>query len=240
MVSAWQRSLAQSGLLAGRFYRIYDKEAAMPIEDLQVRERFEKKREEDMTDIYARMQQIEIERSYRIAAMLEQTADTIENQTVGKLKAMLDQWKSKVFLFDGIIFGLLLVLAGTALTLTDSWHLVRDCVNGLTAGETSSVLMAGLSLIFAGYIHFTIRGRVAGSMLKKIPNEFGHDHNAIKQFSQAFSKSTAGYRPLFLQKPAGWNSDNRRVLAQVKDDANDYIQLLNDQFTDPSGHQQDR
>lgn len=42
VVSAWQRSLAQSGLLAGRFYRIYDKEAAMPIEDLQVRERFEK------------------------------------------------------------------------------------------------------------------------------------------------------------------------------------------------------
>lgn len=237
VVSAWQRSLAQSGLLAGRFYRIYDKEAAMPIENLQVRERFEKKREEDLSDIYARMQQIEIERSYRIAAMLEQTADTIENQTVSKLKTMLDQWKSKVFLFDGIIFGLLLVLVGTALTLTDSWHLVRDCFNGLTTGETSSVLMTGFSLIFAAYIHFTVRGKVAGSILKTIPNEFGHDHNAAKQMSQAFHKSTAGYRPMFLQKPAGWNSGNQRVLAQVKDDANDYIQMLNDQFTDPSGHQ---
>jgi len=237
VVSAWQRSLAQSGLMAGRFYRIYDKEAAMPIEDPQVRERFEKKREEDLSDIYARMQQIEIERSYRIAAMLEQTADTIENQTVGKLKTMLDQWKSKVFLFDGIIFGLLLALAGTALTLTDSWHLVRNCFNGLTAGEASHILMAGLALIFAAYIHFMVRGKVADSMLKKIPDEFGHDHNAAKQMSQAFCKSTAGYRPMFLKNPAGWSSSSQRILAEVKDDANDYIQLLNDQFTDPSGHQ---
>ncbi len=237
VVSAWQRSLAQSGLLAGRFYRIYDQEAAMPIENPQVRERFEKKREEDLTDIYARMQQIEIERSYRIAAMLEQTADTIENQTISKLKATLDQWKSKVLLFDGIIFGLLLVLAGTTLTLTDSWQHVRDCFNSLIVGEISSVVATGLALIFAGYIHFTVRSKAAGSMLKDIPNEFGHDHNAAKQFSQAFRKSTAAYRPMFLQKPAGWNSSNQQILAQVKDDANDYIQLLNDQFTDPSGHQ---
>ncbi|MDT8364531.1 MAG: dynamin family protein [Nitrosomonas sp.] len=237
VVSAWQRSLAQSGLLAGRFYRIYDENAATPIEDPQIRERFERKREEDLTDIYARMQQIEIERSYRIAAMLEQTADTIENQTVNKLKTMLDQWKSKVFLFDGIIFGLLLVLAGTTLTLTDSWHLVQNCFAGLASSETSSLVAAALSLVFAGYIHFSVRSKVAGSMLNKIPNEFGHDHNAGKQFSQAFRKSTAGYRPMFLQKPAGWNSGNQRVLAQVKDDANDYIQLLNDLFTDPSGHQ---
>lgn len=42
VVSAWQRSLAQVGLLAGRFYRIYDPKAANPINDLQVKERFEK------------------------------------------------------------------------------------------------------------------------------------------------------------------------------------------------------
>lgn len=95
VVSAWQRSLAQVGLLAGRFYRIYDPKAANPINDLQVKERFEKKREEDMADISARMQQIEVERSYRIAGMLEQTAETIETQVVAKLTDMLDQWKKE-------------------------------------------------------------------------------------------------------------------------------------------------
>lgn len=239
VVSAWQRSLAQAGLLAGRFYRIYDKDAAIPIDDPQIRERFEKKREEDLSDISARMQQIEIERSYRIAAMLEQTADAIENQVVTKLESLLDGWRSRVFLFDSILFGLLLVLAGTALTLTDSWHLLQQCIASITAAEPSSLFGVALLLGLAGYIHLSIRGKVARSILSKLPDEYAHDHTAYRQISQAFSKSTAGYRPMFLKKPAGWNGTNRRILAQVKEDANDFIQTLNDQFTDPSGHQEE-
>lgn len=63
VVSAWQRSLAEVGLVTGRFYRIYNLEAAVPIADRGVKERFEKKRAEDMADIDARIQQIEVERS---------------------------------------------------------------------------------------------------------------------------------------------------------------------------------
>ncbi len=238
VVSAWQRSLAQAGLLAGRFYRIYDEGAAIPINDPQIRERFEKKREEDLADINARMQQIEIERSYRIAAMLEQTADAIENQVIGKLENALDRWKSRVLMLDGILIGLLLIIIGTALTLTDSWHLVQDCIAGIAAGEVPSLITAAVLVALVGYIHFSVRSKVARSILKKLPAEFGHDHTAGRQFSRAFRKSTAAYRPMFLKKPAGWNGTNQRILAQVKEDANDYIQTLNDQFTDPSGHQE--
>lgn len=238
VVSAWQRSLAQAGLLAGRFYRIYDKDAAIPIEDPQVRERFEKKREEDLQDISTRMQQIEIERSYRIAAMLEQMADTIENQTVPKLKSALDQWKSQVLLFDGILIALLVITTGVAMTMTDSWGLLTSCFGGLAAGEPLHLVGGALLLGVMGYIHFAIRGGVARSIQKNFPDEFGHDHVAAKQFSRAFSKSTAGYRPLILKNPAGWNSYNRQILGHVRADANDYIQILNDQFTDPSGHQE--
>ncbi len=238
VISAWQRSLAQAGLLAGRFYRIYDKSAAIPIDDPQIRERFEKKREEDLADINARMQQIEIERSYRIAAMLEQTADTIENQVIGKLETALDQWKGRVLLYDGILLGLLVIAAGVGLAVTDSWHLIQNCITGITAGEAAPIIATALFLGIAGYIHFSIRRNVARSILKQLPEEIRRDHTAARQFSRAFSKSTAGYRPLFLKKPAGWNGTNRRILARVKADANDYIQILNDQFTDPSGHQE--
>ncbi|MEQ8991464.1 MAG: dynamin family protein, partial [Pseudomonadales bacterium] len=51
VVAAWQRALAQHGLTAGRFYRIYAREAAIPVEDAQVRERLERKRDEDLSDI---------------------------------------------------------------------------------------------------------------------------------------------------------------------------------------------
>lgn len=238
VISAWQRSLAQGGLLAGRFYRIYDRNAATPIENPQIRERFEQKREEDLADITARMQQIEIERSYRIAAMLEQTASNIENQTVGKLEATIDQWRSQVFTLDGILIGLLAVLAGVGLTVTESWHLAKECIAGLSNGGVLPIAAVVLLLGVIGYIHFAVRKTVARNILKQIPKEFGHDHNAARQFSRAFSKGTAGYRPMLLTGPAGWSTTNRRILAEVKEEANDYIQMLNDQFTDPSGHQE--
>lgn len=238
VVSAWQRSLSQAGLLAGRFYRIYDKDAAISIDDPQVRDRFERKREEDFSDIIARMHQIETERSYRIAAMLEQTADAIEHQVITKLQAVLDRWRKRVLLFDSVIFGLLLVIIGSALTVTDSWNMLQDSILGIASAEGSVILVIALLVVFLGFIHLTVRSKIANSILKKFPTEFGHDHTACKQFSRAFRKSTVSYRPMLFKKPAGWNSANQRILAQVKEDANDYIQTLNDQFTDPSGHQE--
>ncbi|MXS85413.1 dynamin family protein [Nitrosomonas sp. HPC101] len=238
VISAWQRSLAQSGLLAGRFYRIYDKDAAVPIDDPQVRERFEQKREEDLADISARMQQIEIERSYRIAAMLEQTANIIETQVVSKLEAALDRWRNQVFTLDGIILGLLVILTGAALTVTESWQLVEDCIAGISAGGVFPILSIVVLAGVFSYIHFAVRKNAARSVLKQLAAEHSHDHTSSKQIIRAFNKSTAGYRPMFLKKPAGWNTTNQRILAEVKEDANDYIQMLNDRFTDPSGHQE--
>ncbi|CAE6494408.1 Dynamin family protein [Nitrosomonas nitrosa] len=235
VVSAWQRSLSQAGLLAGKFYRIYNPDAATPIEDPQIRERYEKKRIEDMEEINARMQQIEVERSYRIAGMLEQTAETIENQVINKLTNMLQTWKKRVFLIDGILFSLLLILSVVALSMTDSWNWVKTFIENIAATETSSLVTLAVLAGVIGYIHFTVRSKVANSIIKKLPAEFGHDHNACKQYTQAFIKSTSGLRPMFLNKPAGWNSANQRILAQVKNEANDYIQSLNDQFTNPSG-----
>ena len=61
--AAWQRGLAQAGLTAGRFYRIYDAESSVPIEDPSVRQRFEEKRDADLAEIRGRMEQVEMERA---------------------------------------------------------------------------------------------------------------------------------------------------------------------------------
>ena len=50
---AWQRALAQKGLTAGRFYSIYDLDAAIPIENPTLKERFERRRDADMDAILA-------------------------------------------------------------------------------------------------------------------------------------------------------------------------------------------
>jgi len=233
VVSAWQRSLAEVGLIAGRFYRIFNSEVATPISDPKVRERFESKRDEDMKDIHARMEQIEVERSYRIVSKLEQTAKTIRNQVIGKLTEMVHEWKYKVLLYDGVILTLLLVVAGITLHATESWDLLSALVP-----DSESFSPVALSVLLASlvFIHFNVRKRVANGVKKKLIDEMGQDQESCKQFVRAFSKCTAAYRPMIFKKPAGWNEVAERTIDEIVDESNDYIQELNDRFTNPSGH----
>ncbi|MDO9311347.1 MAG: dynamin family protein [Nitrosomonas sp.] len=237
VVSAWQRSLAEVGLVTGRFYRIYNPSAAVPIANPHVRERFEKKRAEDMADINARMHQIEVERSYRIVGKLEQTAKGIKNQIVNKLSEMLKKWKSRVILFDGMVFSILAVLAGVALSMNESWGLLTAFPDELRQGETTALAIAAFLVISIIYIHFSIRRAVANNLLKRLADEMGNDHETYKQFMQAFNKSTVAYRPMFLKGPAGWNEVTQQTIDEIINEANDYIQALNDQFTNPSGNE---
>ncbi|MBX3616762.1 dynamin family protein [Nitrosomonas sp.] len=236
VVSAWQRSLAEVGLVTGRFYRIYNPSAAVPIANPHIRQRFEKKREEDMADINARIRQIEVERSYRIVGKLEQTAKSIKNHFVVKLSDMLNRWKSKVMLFDSLAFISLVLLAGTGLHMTDSWNLLPMFQEKLQQHDTASIVIAALLVITILYIHFSIRRAVANSLLKKLASELGNDQDTYKQFMQAFNKSTAAIRPMFLKGPSGWNETTQQTIDEVINEANDYIQSLNDQFTNPSGN----
>ncbi len=236
VVSAWQRSLAEVGLVTGRFYRIYNPSAAVPIANPSIRERFEKKREEDMAAIDARMRQIEVERSYRIVGKLEQTAKDIKNKVVVKLADMLRKWKSKVLLFDSLAFSFLAIVGSIALTISESWSLVKTFPAEFMQGETSALIIAMLLTFGVIYIHFSIRRAVANNLLKKLASEIGSDHETYKQYMQAFNKSTAVYRPMFLSGPAGWNEVTEQTIDEIVNEANDYIQALNDQFTNPSGH----
>lgn len=147
--------------------------------------------------------------------------------------------EKRVFLFDGILFTLLLIASGVILTMTESWGTLQPFVENIIAQDTQSLVILGIILSVIAYIHFSIRGAVAKSLVKKLPAEFKHDHNSCKQYTQAFLKCTSAFRPMFLSKPSGWNSSNQRILAEVKDEANDYIQSLNDLFTDPSGRKAD-
>ena len=55
--AAWQRGVADAGLRHGRFYRIYDENAAPAIENEELAERFRRKRDEDLAEIHNRIDQ---------------------------------------------------------------------------------------------------------------------------------------------------------------------------------------
>jgi hypothetical protein len=47
--------------------------------------------------------------------------------------------------------------------------------------------------------------------------------------------NTKPWRSIFSRTPAGWTRRNRRRIEGILDDADRYVQELNDRFTNPSG-----
>jgi hypothetical protein len=51
----------------------------------------------------------------------------------------------------------------------------------------------------------------------------------------AFQRNIVPWRSIFARNPVGWSGSTKRRLAKVREDANSYVQTLNDRFTNPSG-----
>src|SRR5215470_13934267 len=240
VVASWQRALAQAGLTAGRFFRIYDKEAAIPIDDEALRARFEVHRDEDMTEIYARMQQVEVDRAYRIVSILEQTVHDIMAKVIPKLQDMLKQWRRRVFWTDSIVFGAILagVLIWTLATgAWSGWSFTHPFWSALLSEPVWRWVALGVIIVVAGYLHLAIRQLAARSVVAKLRRETSdmRERDFLDNFITAFRKNTRIWHNVWHKYPVGWGKRAQRRLKQVLIDANRYVQDLNDTFTNPSG-----
>jgi len=240
VIASWQRALAQKGLTAGRFYRIYNPDAAVPISDDTLRERFESKRDIDLEEIHTRMRQVGVDRAYRIVGVLGQTAKRIEDQLIPKLQNLLTLWRHRVLWLDSILVSIILAAILSWTLLTGTWENLtfRHPTWKLVLGDETwglAVLGSVAGLAFVG--HFIMRGKAAGDILSrlKIESSEGLGTELTEMLPHAFRKSTRYWRSIFLKAPAGWGSRSRRRLAEVIAESNTYVQKLNDQYTDPSG-----
>jgi len=234
---AWQRALANKGLTAGRFYAIYDPQAAIPIEDPKLRERFEAKRSHDLAAIVERIERVEVERAYRIIGVLEHTAQTIQQRVVPRLRQAREAWKRRVLWLDGIAFALL-AAGAVAWTLAGGhWqglglrHPVVDAMTdsalgwGLLAGGIAAVLLS---------IHLALRRVAASTVAAGLARDPGLGETR-EWVLRAFERNTRAWRPLAGADPAGFGPGVRRRLAKVLNDADNYVQTLNNRFANPSG-----
>ena len=236
--AAWQRALAQAGLTAGRFYRIYNPDVALPIDDPQLRQRFEAKREEDATEIHRRIHQVEIERAYRIVGVLEKTAKAIERRVVPAVEAAKASWKRVALWSDAAVFGTLLV-AFMAWTITAGWweglRFSAPWFEPVSSTPWLLALVAVLVAAGAGYLHHLVRKLSARFVARRIARDPNLPDDARAWAVRAFHHSTRAWRPVMAASPAGWGRGARRRIAEVVADADRFVQRLNDGFADPSG-----
>ncbi|MGH8504196.1 MAG: dynamin family protein, partial [Gammaproteobacteria bacterium] len=233
VVSAWQRAIARGGVASGRFYTVYSEQAAVPIEDAELRRRFEAKRDTDLAEISQRIAQVSVERVYRIVGALESTANRIEQHSVPALRRSLEQWYRRVMTLD-----LLIVLPVLALLLALSisagyWDGVVFSPPWLDAfGEpwiARTVLGAVLVAGMLG-IHFWMRAVVARRIASKLEDDQGPGHLA-----RAFLKNTRITMSVFRSTPVGWGNGSRKRIARVREAADGFVQKLNNRYANPSG-----
>jgi hypothetical protein len=235
--ASWQRALAQSGLTAGRCYAVYIPEQALPIADAAVRQRMESKRDAHLNAIYQRIEQVGVERAYRIVGMLEQTARMLEQDAVPQLQRFLSGWRRLTLWADGAALGALLLvfLAGTL--YAGYWQGFRlrlplwEFLDAYPVVQTALLAILAAALV---YVHFWIRRWAAGRTARRLAAG-GAGGEADAGILLAFRKNSRWFRTLFRRRPAGWNRRTAHSLAKVLEDSQAYVQKLNDMYTNPSG-----
>ena len=234
VMGAWQRAIAREGLTAGRFYSIYDPEAAVPIENEALRRRFEWKRDQDLSEIHHRIERVSVERAYRIVGALEKRAQEIEDHYVPTLRGMVARWRRGVLMWDaGLLTLAAMIGIGIAFLPGSATDTLKHGVD-LALEKPVYLLLTGLVVAGVGlYLHFVARRRAEAKVLAETRRDY--DEEEAVRLSRAFKRNTTLWRSIFDPDPAGWTKRNRKSLKAIINSANHLVQSLNDRFTDPSG-----
>ncbi len=235
--AAWQRALSQQGLTAGCCYAIYNPDLAVPIEDDVVRSRLQRRREEGYGAISGRMDQVGVERAYRIVGMLRDSAVALQQEVVPELGRFALGWRKATLVLDGLVFGTLLLLL-FAVTVWPG-YLDGQAVSGtfkkaLDQNRYVLIVFAGAVVLAAGYLHHRLRRRASAWVMRRRLSRLA-DPIAKANYGRAYRKNSSWYRSIFHRHPTGWSRRNRRALAGLLESADANIRKLNDAYTSPSG-----
>jgi len=228
IMGAWQRALASAGLIGGKFYMIYNESAANEFRDMALAERFKRKKDVELAEIYARMDRVSVDRAYRIIFALESLADELEAKWIPKADELRLRWAKRVVVSD-------LVLATSAFAVAVWVMMSTSLLQGIDFGlmaqdiKLMSVVMAsGVALLLLPHYYF--RYFWSKRLQRQLTRE---DESGV--LSNILRRNTAFWRPLFAERPRGWGAGARKQISRLRDEAKLAIQRLNDQYAKPTG-----
>ena len=219
---AWQRALAKHGLAAGRYFQIYDQKAANQFGDDAIRNRYEKRRTKDINDLYMRMKEVEINRAYRIIALLEETTKNIKDDLIPTITAARKAWQKQVLCCDALLVVIGIALAIRYLSFAELLNL-----------QLTWVEILAISVFI--YAHIQARTFFAWWQKNKFKKQLTKTQT-IERVTKGFCLSTRLRHNLWRKRPVGWNNKAEHAIDQVLNEANRFIQTLNDTYTNPSGN----
>ena len=229
IVAAWQKALVQAGLSTGRFYILFNKDIAVPVEDDAVWARYMTKRDTDYSAITQRMEEINTKRVYRLLGNLESLSNQIEQQAVPQLKLARARWRSRVLSIDAVLLS---ILTGAVGALSWKFGPLQKWVSspvGLIDDPIGLGAIIGF-LVICLILHFMVRRWSAKKVAQSLSSA-----DTYGDLQAAFLKSTRVWTSIFRTKPVGWSKRIGGKLFTIRNDVDLLIQKLNDNFSRPSG-----
>lgn len=237
VVGAWQRAIAQAGLTAGRFYRIYNEDCAAPIENSALRERFQRKRDRDLADITDRMTQVRVERAYRIVGAVKKIALELRDSEIAKLTSLRAAWRRGVFLRDGVFLGALAL----AVIVLSIWGATSGADGGsarwwswIWSGLWKPVIVTGIVAGLGGWLHFKARAMAGSAVAARLANEEKNPERRHRMLTALRHNMKIRHSAL-PSAPAGLTPKVMDTMNRVIEEAEGLVQKLNDTYADPTG-----
>ena len=134
--------------------------------------------------------------------------------------------------------GLVLIGAGacTAFDVVEILRKMRQPISGCEVEMDSDRADAPPRVFTRIHLHFKVRGLAARRVLRQLEQKFAPGLERDRM-GAAFRHNTRPWHSIFRTGPVGWGRQSRRRLHRVIAEANQYVQILNDRFTDPSGQE---
>lgn len=240
VVAAWLRALGEVGMTTGRFFTSFSPSAS-PIADDTRRQRFEAKRDADLAEIYQRIDQVEVERAYRIVASLRAVANELADETLPTLTRAVRRWRSRTLWLDVVV---LLAVVGSFL----GWSIAAGHWEGLSYQpdwlawmEAQGIDYAlqyaeGAAVLALLGLHFGVRSLAAATIRPWLRRE-AKNKALPGDVLAAFAANTKRWGREFSGLPFGFSQRCERLISDVLHDCETYVQRLNERFTNPKGLQ---
>jgi len=128
-----------------------------------------------------------------------------------------------------VVIGLFAAVVGALLWLFSPLKQWLNDPVGLLGNWLGLGVIIGFILICL-ILHFLIRNWSAKAVAKSLSSDAGYG-----DLAKAFLKSTRGWTSIFRTKPVGWSRRVSGKLSAIRNDVDQFVQKLNDNFSRPSG-----
>jgi len=235
--ASWQRALVRYGVSAGKYFCIYNPHSCVVIEDEEIRRRYERKRDEDLKAIFERIEQVKVERVYRLVALVKYHVEVVEEEILPVLKDFRDSLRRRIFLWEGMAMIIFFAAFWGISALISSQGLFHSLFHTFSVMFSSPLYMALSSIVLMGVfgLHLMCKKKVGESLKDAFLKEVKETKRPY--FARAFEKNIRWWSPVFFKaSPVGWSKECDSLLDALKSRTREFIQRLNREFTNPSGY----